>query len=70
MIPNAECGTCAFWNLAPLVKRADGIAVGECRGLAPKLIQTADMRQHASFPLMRQGEWCGEHATIAEGEIQ
>lgn len=65
MIAGADCVSCVLWEMVPELK-AGGRRLGECRARGPSLTMKSDGRFATKWPMTREDQWCGEHATTVE----
>lgn len=63
MIPGAICTNCVFFSPARVRNNAN--PRGQCRRHAPLLDFQGDHPQ-TLWPMVREDQWCGEHATVEE----
>lgn len=57
----ATCVSCVFWNLQPQMRgNEDRGRLGQCRRLPPRVLTAPQLCTR--WPLVGEGDWCGEHA--------
>jgi hypothetical protein len=62
----ANCASCAFFSAAPWADPANRVTIGQCRRNAP-VFQLLEGKPKTVWPFVRDGDFCGEHAVMAEG---
>ena len=62
MARTAFCSNCVAFQLFPQHHSRHGeTRVGECRRNAPAVGLDRRFRGHASWPMVKAGDWCEEH---------